>query len=449
MYFIVEDWLSPKLLLKFVAVVNFPCRDLNPDLIIAYVNQIVGSDDGTNDKNEAESSDESLADDDSIDDASHMINKLSLVKKDSKTKTKTDALKVLMFFQPVVDITHYMDFLLRQRDWTQAKAMLITYPLEAFRKYFVGKIVELKEFKIAHEFVRKFGLALSFPDVEESYGKYSFEKKLNAGDFERAALLCHSCELQMMLVNKLLEQKHTFLALAYHKKFSLEASLPINQDILQQIEYDYKETYVQLPWSTDDIIFVDSVEKVALARSILATTDVVGLDCEWYNYYPKSPIAIFQISTRDKSIILDCLTLPVNVFNTLLLDLFTNQAITKVGFEFCKEDMKNLRMLKPVGSSCFEKMPIPYIELRDLGSRMVPSWKGAPSSYGKSLSELCRLTIGKIISKVERMSNWENRPLTTSQLTYASVDALATVLVFDFLTKKPKSVSISDADDTS
>lgn len=46
---------------------------------------------------------------------------------------------------------------------------------------------------------------------------------------------------------------------------------------------------------------------------------------------------------------------------------------------------------------------------------------------------MCATVLGKPLSKVDRMSNWEQRPLSERQLVYASLDAHALVALFDRL----------------
>jgi len=43
--------------------------------------------------------------------------------------------------------------------------------------------------------------------------------------------------------------------------------------------------------------------------------------------------------------------------------------------------------------------------------------------HGLSLSKACEFILGKSLAKNERMSDWNQRPLTSTQLVYASLDA--------------------------
>ena len=48
-----------------------------------------------------------------------------------------------------------------------------------------------------------------------------------------------------------------------------------------------------------------------------------------------------------------------------------------------------------------------------------------------SLSGACGEFLGRPLLKMEQMSNWDQRPLTRAQLKYASLDAHATLALFD------------------
>jgi hypothetical protein len=50
-----------------------------------------------------------------------------------------------------------------------------------------------------------------------------------------------------------------------------------------------------------------------------------------------------------------------------------------------------------------------------------------------SLSDACKRYLGKPLSKINRLSDWQARPLTKSQLHYASLDAHSLIGIFDAL----------------
>jgi hypothetical protein len=50
-----------------------------------------------------------------------------------------------------------------------------------------------------------------------------------------------------------------------------------------------------------------------------------------------------------------------------------------------------------------------------------------------SLSDTCKCYLGKPLSKINRISDWQARPLTKSQMFYASLDAHSLIGIFDAL----------------
>ncbi|CAN0343120.1 unnamed protein product, partial [Phaeothamnion confervicola] len=57
-------------------------------------------------------------------------------------------------------------------------------------------------------------------------------------------------------------------------------------------------------------------------------------------------------------------------------------------------------------------------------------------SGGNSLSDVCRIWLGRGLDKTEQLSDWSRRPLTPRQLEYAALDAHCLVSVFSTLLER-------------
>jgi 3'-5' exonuclease len=109
------------------------------------------------------------------------------------------------------------------------------------------------------------------------------------------------------------------------------------------------------------------------------------------------------------------------VANTLLSSLFKSATIIKVGFAFNQGDLAMLKRCSPEHFTFANELNS-MVELTSfpLSGRKVPF----PSALSTaSLHNLCMQWLHRGLNKSERMSNWTHRPLTSSQLTYAALDA--------------------------
>jgi hypothetical protein len=107
--------------------------------------------------------------------------------------------------------------------------------------------------------------------------------------------------------------------------------------------------------------------------------------------------------------------------------------VLKVGFGL-QQDLRRLALSYPT-MRCFDKL-CGFVDLRDqqlhepVASTVGTASAGAISHlHSLSLSALCEHELGLPLDKAEQCSHWSQRPLRSSQLRYALLDALTLVLV--------------------
>ena len=93
--------------------------------------------------------------------------------------------------------------------------------------------------------------------------------------------------------------------------------------------------------------------------------------------------------------------------DALLGDLFGSNSIRKIGVGL-KDDLAHIRKSCDKRFSFFEN-PNSIDDLVDFNDH--------------SLAEICNAQFGKPLCKKLQVSNWEQRPLTESQVHYAALDA--------------------------
>eukprot|EP00428_Durinskia_dybowskii_P063056 CAMPEP_0170389392 /NCGR_PEP_ID=MMETSP0117_2-20130122/18591_1 /TAXON_ID=400756 /ORGANISM="Durinskia baltica, Strain CSIRO CS-38" /LENGTH=681 /DNA_ID=CAMNT_0010645373 /DNA_START=155 /DNA_END=2200 /DNA_ORIENTATION=- len=192
---------------------------------------------------------------------------------------------------------------------------------------------------------------------------------------------------------------------------------------------------------------------------------VVGLDAEWeISMYDQSKqklgASILQISSLDQVFILDFRGLfdhnasksseMVQMIQRFMRNLLSDPDILKVGWEFCNSDV---HMLMKNCNGLFSKVLQninSYVELRGHVQKVYSSSPqekqdqrdhmcytvDKEEEFGEhemiankspisveSLSGACHAFLGRPLLKSEQLSDWDRRPLTTAQLTYASMDA--------------------------
>lgn len=176
----------------------------------------------------------------------------------------------------------------------------------------------------------------------------------------------------------------------------------------------------------------DPVEAEAWLRNNVVDIDTraLGFDMEWKPQFIKKKhggkenrTAVLQLSTETATLVLHIIHMPTPP--RYLVDILVNEFIVKVGSSIGPDVNK---LLRDIGLPCKG-----VLELVDLASRA-----GYTKEHGRGLRTLSRNVLEIQISKPRHisMSNWENLPLTHSQIHYAAIDAWIGIMLYSHMQKK-------------
>ena len=180
-----------------------------------------------------------------------------------------------------------------------------------------------------------------------------------------------------------------------------------------------KDTLALLPAAefNGEIVVIEDKDKLLEIIPLLRSEKLLGFDTETRPSFKKGhtyKIALIQIATRNAVYLIRTNILG---YPQELLDILQDKDILKVGLSL-HDDFHNLRKVvdfKPAG----------FVDLQSY----VKEYKIADNS----LSRLYGILFDKRISKSQRLSNWEARPLSEAQQAYAALDALACIKIYDYL----------------
>ena len=128
-------------------------------------------------------------------------------------------------------------------------------------------------------------------------------------------------------------------------------------------------------------------------------------------------VALLQLATDREAVLVDTLNLSQQDIEEELGDVFQSDQLVKVGFEV-KEDTSRLQEALPDVPSAQSLSAI--VDLKTMWGLAM----GTSAPKG-GLSGLCKATLGKHLAKGMQMSDWERRPLSRRQASYAALDAVA------------------------
>lgn len=165
------------------------------------------------------------------------------------------------------------------------------------------------------------------------------------------------------------------------------------------------------------ICVVDREEQIEAACRDLATQAVIGFDTETRPSFRAGvsfKVSLLQLATRDRCYLFRLNRIPLA---KPILKLLENPAISKIGADVAG-DLRALRQLRHFRDGGF-------VDLQQIA----PRW----GIEEKSLRKLAALTLGKRVSKAQRLSNWESATLTDKQQLYAATDAWACICIYEAL----------------
>lgn len=180
-----------------------------------------------------------------------------------------------------------------------------------------------------------------------------------------------------------------------------------------------KDKLGQLPNASFEgcIHLVDKSELVDESVAALRKSDLIGFDTETRPSFKKGQshiVSLLQLSSST-----DCYLFRLNKIGMpdSLKALLEDAGILKIGLSI-HDDFHNLRKL-----SDFE--PGGFIDLQ----QYVKTFRIADNS----LSRIYAILFGQRISKGQRLTNWEAESLTPAQQSYAALDAVACIRIWQHL----------------
>jgi hypothetical protein len=186
------------------------------------------------------------------------------------------------------------------------------------------------------------------------------------------------------------------------------------------------DLFLELPLPLSNVIVVDDDDSLQFAYEVLMYEDKVtriALDAEWRPTRTTGPhgktaftrCALLQIACDSHVFLLDLLALEMDDLEELLAFLLDNDAILKLGFRL-DGDLQRLRLSYP-DTTCFDADEVQHV--LDL------------STGHTGLSALVAQQLGRPLDKTQQCSDWEQRPLTKQQISYAALDAYCLLLLHD------------------
>jgi len=177
-----------------------------------------------------------------------------------------------------------------------------------------------------------------------------------------------------------------------------------------------------------EIVLVDSVQEADRAAEILKKENIIGFDTETKPSFKRgqtNKVALLQLSTRTTCFLfrINHIGLPKSIKN-----LLESESIKKIGVSI-HDDFHSLHKL-------YEITPAGFIDLQSY----VKDYK----ILDNSLSRIYGIIFNRRISKGQRLTNWEADELTGHQQTYAALDALACIDIYDHLSQGRFSPELSE-----
>jgi ribonuclease D len=166
-----------------------------------------------------------------------------------------------------------------------------------------------------------------------------------------------------------------------------------------------------------EIVVVDTPGQIKKACEDLAAHKLIGFDTESRASFQKgvvNKIALLQLSTETRAYLFRLNKIRLD---KAILKILESNKITKVGLSVDGDirELSTLQRLRPKG----------FVDLQKIAPQ-----KGI---VDQSLLKLAAITLGRRISKAQRLSNWEAATLTEAQQLYAATDAWVCLAIYKVL----------------
>ena len=180
-----------------------------------------------------------------------------------------------------------------------------------------------------------------------------------------------------------------------------------------------KEQLAKLPAAQfqGQICLIENEQEIVAAVSELRASGIIGFDTETRPSFRKgqsNTVSLVQLSTRTV-----CYLFRINHVGLAqpIIDLLEDPGVLKIGLSV-HDDFHNLNKISHIN-------PGGFIELQNF-----------VKDYGiadNSLTKIYAVIFGQRISKGQRLTNWEAEHLTSSQQSYAALDAMACLQIYDHI----------------
>lgn len=327
--------------------------------------------------------------------------------------------------------------------------------------------------KVISRLLKQYNLPVELcPNVQYSRSKsamkYLIHKKYNENDYSEASwreMICEAvgpnCSLQKELINDLMWMNDYENALSFALKLGLPEhhwpnylrdykercgvrkvqelmrSWNINED------QDDPSKFLSLRIDLSDVHMVDTPDGFARCIEVLKDYDVVGVDAEWKPTMGLAPsrLSLVQLAVWDGVYVLDILKLSEVLgeshWRQLYTEILSSDDILKLGYGI----VEDLKLLSEV-AKCPSAKARNFIDLCSFSEKLRQKHPSLMKPVipkdreHKGLSELTRTLLGLPLNKDEQCSDWENRPLRSSQMRYAALDAFCLLQVYEELFKR-------------
>eukprot|EP01029_Cantina_marsupialis_P019838 TRINITY_DN4614_c0_g3_i1.p1 TRINITY_DN4614_c0_g3~~TRINITY_DN4614_c0_g3_i1.p1 ORF type:complete len:762 (+),score=193.80 TRINITY_DN4614_c0_g3_i1:123-2408(+) len=194
-------------------------------------------------------------------------------------------------------------------------------------------------------------------------------------------------------------------------------------------------------------VHVSTIEELEALGELVAKSDVAAYDGEWVPQRSKfleqkgcTRMAVLQVSVPGSVFLVDTLLLRRALkdmkdngsddeyialcarFQEAFFNMFTKKGPLRIGYQFQIHDIATLR-------NAFDD--IPTFKQDDFFTDLVDLHKSGCGSLNNTVQD----AFGKVLSKKSTLVNWEVRPLSESQMLYATMDAWCLMPLFGFVAK--------------
>ncbi|CAL1536700.1 unnamed protein product [Lymnaea stagnalis] len=318
---------------------------------------------------------------------------------------------------------------------------------------------------------------LSYNDITEAV-KWADKYKLPDGSLDRTVVEARTRLRSVMLLPECNE---------CDVEVKGEADVEENWD--DEVTDKLDAVHYRFPLSPKDITVVNNKDKLQICMErITQPNTTIGIDAEWKPCMGATAerVALLQLAVCDHVFLVDFMELSNQLMEDewikMATSIFCDDQILKIGYGL-DTDLRMLYKTLPCLKEPLMKM-VRVVDIEKLAKKVVTDYDSStqdqsklaaegkgpeestsnfcfclykylhftfyfdfvPKHEEKGLSLLVKKTLGKPLSKGEQMSNWERRPLRSSQITYAALDAYVLLEVYNVLLAWGQALGLTNAD---